>query len=1434
MDPGPDVDFLLTLSPIEQAAISIFCPSIQVFKLGMHSHGARGHCISYIQNVSELSTILPLKPENLPVLVIMPPRNQNQENRPITDKQFTVRRRLLIDALRWLKDNSPDYQNIQISENVLNDYIIDNDILQNPPTVYSDRDFTKNTNVQENPENAPNTSSSVDAPVGQHTMRRNIETVIGETTEEEIRSSPLQWPSRDKNLASEFDHGYWSKAFPVLFPRGLGDITKRNQHPYQVPLFNWLQFLLQSYRRFSRHHLFVFVAASQYRRHKAMTLSNVFAEKTVSDMTVAEIKTAVQNEDYQVLHKLYYFGHTLEGTPQFFKYKKDLALSLIRDVRIKTLDTEMFSTFLTVSAADLHWEDLHRLLDQDKNYISKIVIENDQEIPENEPQENYITKAENFHLRSEAIKNNQDIVAYHLYNRVQALSNNLLKVLGLKNTIRKFEAQGRGTMHAHMLLHLEKSISIPVLENAKKAGHPNEFNADQIIQDHNKIIRFATKFLGISAIHPNRNVTEWRPPYGTNFQEPSTNCLQTNFLNVEDIFVHYEMLINRVMIHTCKNTCKKANCDSCRFKFPFELHGYYFYQNEENGAILEARRMPNISPQGASIIDGTQVFLRNHPYIVTHIPEILIVWNANTETRPTNSYYQVLYYLLGYVMKPEKATKDYKEMMKLVVNETNDDSNPKKLFCRILNKTIGERDITKQECFHILHGLPLVEFTDKLLFITVNVLRNRRLNLEGRPNTKSGIDDHSDFYWQRETDENYLRLLNYYQQNHEHQDDLINPHEISLYQFSKHYTKTWRRHNIDKVPHFIPNFFRIPRKSSVERYMLFLRTRLLEHKPGTTHTDIFSKDLPSLEEEMKGFVESDLCPALVKEDFKESQKSGDSPDDDDADDEPELNPSIHNDGNPVFEEWSDFVHPQPPPEEVIDENNQGSDGNYEDFDNHEFGNYNWNEPCLDLHISDQELNSNLPNWLSHTKNSSNITYPVEDFNNANSLNEDQFRAFAIAAKHLQDIKNDYQTPQLLLNVHGSAGCGKTFWLLKLLSYSSHLFGQTIMKNCALAGTAAAQIHGQTIHSLFNIPVLNQLPRLQGKSLMELQKKFEDVKLIALDEKSMVGQHLFNKINKRLKQATGREDLPFGGITMIIMGDWNQLPPIGDSSLYDPHGKCIEGFRLYSQFKDTVIFKTIMRQQGPEQQEFKAELERLYKGTFTLDDWKKWATRDLEALPAEEKQNFLDNAIYACARKVDMVAHNKRKIQELNQPIALIKSESSPASARLPKADNQSGLPSNILLCKGAKVRLISNEWTEAGLTNGADGTVVAILYDSTSKPPSLPTAVLVSFPDYIGPSYLPDYPNCVPITPITRKWQEGTTICSRTMLPLILGYALSFHRLQGKTIPLEICNPGDKEFTPGLMFTGVSRVKRFSDLAFHPMPSFQRFNQIKYPKKTQN
>ena len=191
-------------------------------------------------------------------------------------------------------------------------------------------------------------------------------------------------------------------------------------------------------------------------------------------------------------------------------------------------------------------------------------------------------------------------------------------------------------------------------------------------------------------MHPNSNVTDWRPPYGNNNQEPETNCLKIKFDEIENMMVQYELLINRVMIHTCKKPyCKTVDCQPCRFGFPKELHGYRFRTPLENSNILIAERDPTVAEEGSTVCGESVLFLRNHPQEVTHIPEMLIIWNGNTETRPTVSYAQVLNYLLGYMMKMEKSSKAYKEILRCLVQTTDEDATPRKLFCQILNKTIG-------------------------------------------------------------------------------------------------------------------------------------------------------------------------------------------------------------------------------------------------------------------------------------------------------------------------------------------------------------------------------------------------------------------------------------------------------------------------------------------------------------------------------------------------------------------------------------------------------------------------------------------------------------------------------------------------------------------------------------------------------------------------
>lgn len=177
--------------------------------------------------------------------------------------------------------------------------------------------------------------------------------------------------------------------------------------------------------------------------------------------------------------------------------------------------------------------------------------------------------------------------------------------------------------------------------------------------------------------------------------------------------------------------------------------------------------------------------------------------------------------------------------------------------------------------------------------------------------------------------------------------------------------------------------------------------------------------------------------------------------------------------------------------------------------------------------------------------------------------------------------------------------------------------------------------------------------------------------------------------------------------------------------------------------------------------------------------------------------------------------------------------STPKEAVNESSDRACGLVSKIIISRKTVFRLTSNLWTKAGLTNGSVGVVHSIIYEENVKPPALPVAIIATFRDYIGPSYLPDVPNSVPICPVKRDWMSNNVHCTRHMLPIILGYALSIHKLQGSTCEKVILNPGEKEFASGLLLVGATRTKTYQGLAFHPFPNFERFDQVRKSKSLQ-
>ena len=193
---------------------------------------------------------------------------------------------------------------------------------------------------------------------------------------------------------------------------------------------------------------------------------------------------------------------------------------------------------------------------------------------------------------------------------------------------------------------------------------------------------------------------------------------------------------------------------------------------------------------------------------------------------------------------------------------------------------------------------------------------------------------------------------------------------------------------------------------------------------------------------------------------------------------------------------------------------------------------------------------------------------------------------------------------------GGAGVGKSHLTKALyqaaLKYYNTRTGVdfTEIKVLLLAptGKAAYNINGNTIHSALAIPASQSLKKyksLDSSRLNTLRCQIGGVKLIFLDEISMVGNAMFNiQIDNRLKDIKG-SSLPFGGISIIAVGDLFQLSPVMDSYIFKDmnHSEyAILAPNLWKELFKMFELDEIMRQR--ESKDFAEMLNRLREGKHT--------------------------------------------------------------------------------------------------------------------------------------------------------------------------------------------------------------------------------------------
>ena len=390
-----------------------------------------------------------------------------------------------------------------------------------------------------------------------------------------------------------------------------------------------------------------------------------------------------------------------------------------------------------------------------------------------------------------------------------------------------------------------------------------------------------------------------------------------------------------------------------------------------------------------------------------------------------------------------------------------------------------------------------------------------------------------------------------------------------------------------------------------------------------------------------------------------------------------------------------------------------------------------------------------------------------------------------------------------LFITGKAGTGKTSFLRKLKEDKPKN-----MVVLAPTGVAAINAGGVTVHSFFKFDFSFYIPGVTHYK-KELKKEKRDLikslELIVIDEVSMLRADLLDKIDDALRHYR-RDDRPFGGVQIVLMGDVLQLPPI-DSKELEPLKGHYEGLyffnsKVYQQADFVFIeFTKVYRQQD---KVFLKLLNHVREKKITLNE--------INLLNARVFENFKpgDDEKY-----IRIFTHNGQ-VDELNQEeLNKLDGEIKCFTASIEGEYPTSAYPNvkELELKVGAQVMFIKNN-IESGYYNGLLGTVEEIAENSIKVKKSDDGKVIDVAPI--------EWQNINYSTVDTAvELDDGQTIIGTQIVdnvigkfkqyPIRLAWAITVHKSQGLTFDKVILDV-HRSFMPGQVYVALSRCRSLEGL----------------------
>lgn len=369
---------------------------------------------------------------------------------------------------------------------------------------------------------------------------------------------------------------------------------------------------------------------------------------------------------------------------------------------------------------------------------------------------------------------------------------------------------------------------------------------------------------------------------------------------------------------------------------------------------------------------------------------------------------------------------------------------------------------------------------------------------------------------------------------------------------------------------------------------------------------------------------------------------------------------------------------------------------------------------------------------------------------------------------------------------GSAGAGKTYTLNQYINYLKAR--KVPVAITASTGIAATHMNGMTIHTWAGIGIKDFLSDADLKNMKEreyLKEHLENAQVLIIDEISMLHAKQLNLVNQVLKYFKDSDD-PFGGIQVIVAGDFFQLPPVGKNDERNRDKFCFMS-EAWVEAKFRVCYLTEQHRQGDD---YLNDILNAIRAQ-SLDH------QHIQALEHTRHQDIGDTFTRLYTHNMDVDNINFKHLNEIETESKQFDAVCDGNEKLIETLKSSVRAPEILNLKKHAKVMFVKNNF-DMGYINGSLGEVIGFEEDDDHG--ILPKVKLTD-----GTVLL--------VEPETWSVENdaGKTIASFQQIPLRLAWAITIHKSQGMTLEAAEINLSHT-FEKGQGYVALSRLKSLSGL----------------------